>query len=36
MIFVLSACGGNKYDEAIDSVINQEKNGMKKKGWIQK
>lgn len=32
MLFVLSACGGNKYDEAIDSVINQEKNWHVKEG----
>lgn len=25
MIFILCACGGSMYDEAIDSVINQEK-----------
>lgn len=31
-IFVLSACGGNKYDEAIDNVINQEKKWYEKEG----
>jgi hypothetical protein len=32
MIFVLSACGRNKYDEAIDSVINQGKEYYEKEG----
>lgn len=32
MIVVLSACGGNKYDEAIDNVINQEKKDREKDG----
>lgn len=32
MIFVLNACGGNKYDEAIHSVINQEKKWHEKEG----
>lgn len=32
MIFVLSACGGNKYDEAIDDVINQKKKYYEKEG----
>ncbi len=29
MLFELTACGGNKYDEAIDKVINQEKKSLK-------
>lgn len=33
MIFLLSACGGNKYDEAIDKVINQEVKDTKEFGY---
>ncbi|MGG1021600.1 MULTISPECIES: cystatin-like fold lipoprotein [Bacillus subtilis group] len=29
MLFALTACGGNKYDEAIDKVISQEKKSLK-------
>ncbi|WP_017474030.1 cystatin-like fold lipoprotein [Bacillus licheniformis] len=29
MMFALTACGGNKYDEAIDKVISQEKKSLK-------
>ncbi|MDM5197037.1 cystatin-like fold lipoprotein [Fictibacillus enclensis] len=32
IIVVLSACGGNKYDEAIDNVINLEKKDREKDG----
>ncbi|MDA1478028.1 cystatin-like fold lipoprotein [Bacillus changyiensis] len=32
MIFVLAGCGGNKYDDAIDSTINQYKEHLKKEG----
>ncbi len=32
-IFVLSACGGNNYDEAIDKVINQEVKDTKEGGY---
>lgn len=32
VIFVLSACGGNKYDETIDKVINQEIKDTKEDG----
>lgn len=29
MMFALTACGGNKYNEAIDKVISQEKKSLK-------